>query len=240
MPSRQLPQPSTPDLARPLGGERPPRRLTRCYDRFTLALRRPVEPGIDEPVPVVAAVVDDVAVVAEHAVRQPVVAHELPDVLHHVQFGALGRQRQQRDVGRYLHLAREVPTGLVEQQDGVPAGIDHVGDFLQVQAHRGAVAEGQNQRRALALTRTDGTEDVGGRGALVLRRGRAAAAPCPAARDLVLLTDSGLVGEPDLYGVAVSALVLRDACQRGGEVFLNVSTAPSAWAWCRGRAESLR
>src|SRR5215213_11202093 len=45
MPSRQLPQPSTPDLARPLGGERPPRRLTRCYDRFTLALRRPVEPG---------------------------------------------------------------------------------------------------------------------------------------------------------------------------------------------------
>ena len=55
-----------------------------------------------------------------------------------------------------------------------------------------------------------------------------------------LTSDAGLVGKPDLYRVAVEALLARDACQHGGEVFLNASTAPSAWAWCFGRAESLR
>ena len=48
-------------------------------------------PGLcDEAVPVVAAVIDDVVVIAEDAVRQPVVAHELPDILHDVELGHLG------------------------------------------------------------------------------------------------------------------------------------------------------
>jgi hypothetical protein len=40
---------------------------------------------VDELVPGVAAVVDDVVIGLEHAVREPVVAHELPDVLGRVQ-----------------------------------------------------------------------------------------------------------------------------------------------------------
>jgi hypothetical protein len=40
----------------------------------------------------------DSVVIAEHRVRQPVVAQELPDVLHHVELGAFRRQRQERDV----------------------------------------------------------------------------------------------------------------------------------------------
>ena len=40
-----------------------------------------------------AAVIDQVIVRCEDAVRQPVVAHELPDVLDRVKFRALGRQR---------------------------------------------------------------------------------------------------------------------------------------------------
>ena len=40
---------------------------------------------IDEPVPGVTAMVDDLVVGAEHAVRQPVVAHELPHVLLRVE-----------------------------------------------------------------------------------------------------------------------------------------------------------
>ncbi len=45
-------------------------------------------PGlIDELVPGVAAMVDDVAVGFEDAVGEPVLAHELPDVFDRVQFG---------------------------------------------------------------------------------------------------------------------------------------------------------
>src|SRR5829696_5434769 len=36
-----------PDRERPLAGERPPKPLTRCYDRRRQALRRPLEPGQD-------------------------------------------------------------------------------------------------------------------------------------------------------------------------------------------------
>ena len=34
-----------PDRERPLAGERPPKPLTRCYDRRRQALRRTLEPG---------------------------------------------------------------------------------------------------------------------------------------------------------------------------------------------------
>ena len=92
------------------------------------------------------------------------------------------------------------------------------------------VAAGQDQSGCLAFLRTDGTEDVGGRGTQVLRRRGTAAEPGPAARDFVLLADAGFVGEPDLYGAAVDALGLRDLVQARGEVFLKASMAPSACA----------
>ena len=195
---------------------------------------------VDEAVPGVAAVIDDVVVVMEHTIGEPVVAHELPDILHHVQFRAFRRQRQQRDVFRHGEVAGHVPARLIEQQHGVPAGLDHRADLGQVQVHGGGVAAGQNARRTLAVLRADSAEDVGGGVALILWCGGSAAAPCPTTGDAVLLADPGLVGEPDLYRVEADAPFARDACQRGREVFLNVSMAPAAWAWCFGRAESLR
>jgi hypothetical protein len=53
---------------------------------------------------------------------------------------------------------------------------------------------------------------------------------CPPPGDAVLLADAGFVGEPNLYRVEADALLARDACQRGGKVFLNASMAPPAWA----------
>jgi len=47
---------------------------------------------LDQPVPIAAAEPDDVIVVTEHTVSQPVVAHELPNVLHHIQLRAFGWQ----------------------------------------------------------------------------------------------------------------------------------------------------
>jgi hypothetical protein len=109
-----------------------------------------------------------------------------------------------------------------------------------VQVHRRAVADRQPQGRALALARANGAEDIGGGVALILRRGGSAAAARPSAGDRVLLAYPGLVGEPELQRLEAEALIRGDACQRGGEFFLNASIAPGPWAWCFGRAESLR
>ena len=48
------------------------------------------------------------------------------------------------------------------------------------------------------------------------------------------------IGEPDLEDLGLDGLILRDTCQRGWVLFLNAAMAPSAWAWCFDRAESLR
>ena len=53
---------------------------------------------IDELVPGFAAVIDDVAVGSEDPVGEPVFANELPDILDRVEFGTIGRQRDDADV----------------------------------------------------------------------------------------------------------------------------------------------
>src|SRR3954471_23889954 len=58
-------------------------------------------PGlVGELVPGCTAVVEEVVVGREDAVREPVLAHELPDVLDRVQLRALGRQCHEGDVWR--------------------------------------------------------------------------------------------------------------------------------------------
>ena len=89
---------------------------------------------IDEFVPSIATVVEDIVVGEEHAVGEPVVADELPDVLDRVEFWALRRQRHERDVGRYGELVRQVPSRLVDEECGVTARRDGGGDLGQVQA----------------------------------------------------------------------------------------------------------
>ena len=91
-----------------------------------------------------------------------------------------------------------MPARLVNEDEGMCAWGDGLRDFVQVQGHALRGAAGQNQARALALSRTDRPEDIGRRRSLVLRGRRPRAAFGPAARDLVLLSNPGLVGEPDL------------------------------------------
>src|SRR4030095_6069781 len=56
-------------------------------------------PGlVDECVPSVAAVVDDIVEGFENPVGQPILTHELPDVFLTVEFGCARRQRAERDV----------------------------------------------------------------------------------------------------------------------------------------------
>ena len=184
---------------------------------------------IGEAVPCEAAMVEDVVVGFEDAVRQPVVAHELPDVFDRVELGAFRRQRQQRDVGRDDQPRREMPARLIEYQHGMGTGRHSGGYLREVQRHAFGVAAGQDERCALALSRTDGAIDICRCGALVLGRRRPCPALGPAAGDAVLLADPRFVLPPQLYGCPAGER-RPDRCHLGGEVFLNVGMASASWA----------
>jgi len=157
---------------------------------------------IDEIVPGGAAVGDDVVVALEVPVREPVVSHELLDVLDRVELGRAGRQRQDGDVLRHDEGAGEMPAGPVEDENGVGVGGDGGADLVEVRLHGGGVAERHDDAGTLALGRADRAEDIGPGGALVVRRAGPGAALRPPAGELVLLPDPGLVLEPELYALA--------------------------------------
>ena len=113
----------------------------------------------------------------------------------------------------------EMPAGLIDEQHGVRARRDLGGDFGQVQVHRFGVAPGQDEGRALAVLGADCAEDISRGGSLIFGSARTRAALGPAAGDLVLLADARLVGEPDLYGGGIDALLAPDLFQARGKLF---------------------
>src|SRR3989475_13142438 len=182
--------------------------------------------------------VDEIVVGFEDAVGEPVVAHELPDVLDRVELWALRRHQNDGDIGRHEEARGQVPAGLSDQEDGVASGRDGCGDLGEVQVHRLGVADRHDQGCTLALFRADCTEDVGGSGPLVPRCAWTGAALGPAAGDLVLLADAGLVGETDFYRVAGKRPLSRNCLPARGGGFFKISIPPPACAWWPGSAAS--
>ena len=177
-------------------------------------------PGlIDELVPGLAAETDDIVVGLEDPVGEPVVAHELPYVLDRVQLGRSGRERQEGDVFGDLQLVGGVPSGLIEDDEAVGPGADLRRDLLEMPLHGLAVASRQHEGGACAALRTDGTEDIGRLGALILGRSGPGAAQGPSSGQLVLLADPRFVLKPNLYRAVFRQRGL-ERCQLGGEVFL--------------------
>ena len=119
-----------------------------------------------------------------------------------------------------------MPAGLIDDQNGMSAGIDGRGDFGQMGIHRLGIAPGQHEADALALFRTDRAKDVGPLGGLVVRRDGPGSTLGPTARDLVLLADPGFVLEPEL-DLYARLEALADCFDLGREVLLNASTANS-------------
>jgi hypothetical protein len=99
-----------------------------------------------------------------------------------------------------------------------------------MQIHGLSVAPREDEAGGLSCPGADGAEDVGGGGALVAWGRRPAAAPGPAAGDLVLLADTCFVGEPDFDGISSDALFARDRLQFRWELFLKSAIAPAACA----------
>src|SRR5665647_3911572 len=123
-----------------------------------------------------------------------------------------------------------MPSGLIDEENGVGSWCDRFGDFRQMQVHRFGVAGGQDQSRALSLLRADGSEDVGRGAALIPRSAWASAALGPPSGDLVLLTNARFIREPNLYLSNIDCLFARDFIQVRCELFLKSSMAPSACA----------
>jgi len=122
-----------------------------------------------------------------------------------------------------------VPSGLIDEDDGMGATRDNRRYFLQMKVHGGGVAPWQDQGRADAARRADCAEDIGRAGALILRRRGARSAFRPAPCDLVLLSDPGLVLKPNLYSRARGerGTDLRHSVRK---VFLKAAAAAGSWA----------
>jgi len=181
---------------------------------------------IDEFVPGFAAQGDDIVVRFENTVGQPVVAHELPDVFHGVQLGRPWRQEQKRDIGRDHELARGMPSGLIDEEDGVGAWADLGRDFVEMPLHGLGVAARQDESRADAALGTDGAEDIHRLGALVPGRPGPGSPWRPAPGNLILLADPRFVLPPEFY-LGIGRERGLDRFQHGGEVFLKSSMANS-------------
>ena len=116
-----------------------------------------------------------------------------------------------------------MPSGLINEEDGVGSWRNRLGDFGQMQVHRFDVTGGQDQSRALSLLRADGSEDVGRGGALIPWSAWASAALGPPAGDLILLADPCLVLEPNFYRPA------ERGSDQVGEIFLNMTSASGSF-----------
>ena len=185
--------------------------------------------SVDEVVPGLAAEVDDLRFGMEDDVGEPVVAQVLPDVLDRIEFWRARRQRDEGDVVGELQLVRGVPAGLIQEQKGVRADLDLRGDLVQMALHGLGVATWLHECGAGAAFGTDGAEDVGRLGALIVGCAWPGAAPGPASGDLVLLPDPGFILPPDFYLRAVGEAVAEPRDQLG-EFFLKSSMTPSSWA----------
>ena len=131
-----------------------------------------------------------------------------------------------------------MPSGLIDQEDGVGIGRDDLGDLREVQVHRLAIAGRQDQSGTLAIFGTDGAEDVGGGGALITGSAWACAALCPPAGDLVLLADTSLVLEPDFYIVSADRIFARDCLQARGEVYGMARPSSTPETYCLRATDS--
>jgi hypothetical protein len=84
--------------------------------------------------------------------------------------------------------------------------------------HGLGVAARQDEARANAARRADGSENIGRLGALILGRAGAGSPFRPAPSDLVLLTDPGFILPPKLY-LGAGRQLGPDRRQLGGQTF---------------------
>src|SRR5450631_252377 len=89
-----------------------------------------------------------------------------------------------------------MPSGSIEEEDGVTALRHLAADLLEMQVHRLRIGIWQDQGHTDIALRADSAKYVGPFAALIPRRGWAAAALGPDASQCALLTNPGFVLPP--------------------------------------------
>ena len=127
------------------------------------------------------------------------------------------------DVFGHVELAGDVPPSPVEKHHGVCAFGDVARDFVEVELHHVGVGIGKRQGRSDAPRWADRAEQIGVVVALIGGLSWSRSAPGPLADEAVLLSNPGLVLEPDFHGRRLGQ-PFQMSPQRAREVFLNPST----------------
>jgi hypothetical protein len=112
-----------------------------------------------------------------------------------------------------------MPSGAIEQQNGVCALGDVARYLIEVKLHGECVGDGQCERSTFTARRTDCTEEIGIIVTLVGRLARSRSTSSPLADEAVLLTDAGLVLEPD-FDRGFLRQIRQMNTQRARKVFL--------------------
>lgn len=128
-----------------------------------------------------------------------------------------------------------MPSGAVEDEDGVDIVVEGSGEAVEEQLHDGGADTGEHEGEVLAGGRSDRGEDVGPLVAVLAQARRTLALEPPAMTDPPLVADASLILEPELQ--AFARIGLGRGAQCGAEpLFLKRSCAlASLSGWC-GRA----
>ena len=156
----------------------------------------------DEAVPRVAAGIDDCLGVIEHAKRKESFSQVEPDALDRVEFGRIGRELHEGDVGRQVIARDLMPARAVHDHDGMGVLGQLVGEMVEEESHRLAGDLWQDEGDVGAVLGPDGGEDVGPLIAAVAAPRCPLAAGPPAMADATLVADPCFVLEPELYRLA--------------------------------------
>jgi len=136
-----------------------------------------------------------VIVVIVKAQRKEALFQIEPHAFDRIELGAIGRQRNQRDVARHKERLAAVPAGPVYNKRDVLVLSDRRGEGVEEHLHARRVGVRQDQREIVVGAGLDGGVDVGVGVALVEQAPWAFAALPPDVADATFLPDACFVLE---------------------------------------------
>lgn len=182
-----------------------------------------------------AAGVDDGFGIVEDAEGEVALAQVEPDALDRIELGTVRGQPDEGEVRGQGAGGQVVPAGAVEDDDGVDAVGQGLGEGVEEQARRPCGDLRQHEGEILAGQGSHRTEDVGPLVAAVAQARRSLAAAPPAMTDAALVADARLVLEPQLQ--ALPGMGVGDGVQGGAKPpFWKRRCASPSLCGCTGRA----
>ena len=125
-----------------------------------------------------------------------------PDALDRIQFGRVGRQRNQGDIGRNGEVVGAMPTGPIEDHHRMVVIGDGFRKAVKEGLHRRRVGIGHHQREGVVGAGLYGGEDIGEGEAPVAKPWRPLPALPPDMADAALLADARFVLEEQAQALA--------------------------------------